>query len=384
MPTIGILLPSSTLYPSIGFDFLDGLKACLELHQFDDCRFAVYSIGYGLKEDEIKLRAEKLLLEDQADLVVVYAEHRNTRVLDSLAATAGKLIVVTNGGANYPDKDYQPKYVIQHSLNSNVYAHLTGRLCGKTMDGDNTNVINCTSYYDGGYRHSHAIETGLEAVGKQIAYRFVGHFKKENFTVAPLEDYLRTQPGPHRLLCTFSGDVARFFFEQIGSLQQRYALELYGSMMMFDQTPGDFPADQPLPQNLRGYTGWFPELDNESNHAFKAFYQETKAKDPNLFSMQGWEVGLLLMNAWKKQEAKQRVPDVIKDMQTQTIHSPRGALQLQPDYTVTAPAYLVSTAEDGLLVVQDTIEETGKEYRQMLDLIPDSPASSWLNTYLCI
>jgi branched-chain amino acid transport system substrate-binding protein len=384
MPTIGILLPSSTLYPSIGFEFLDGLKACLDLHQFTDCKFAVYSIGYGLNDDEIKLRAEKLFLEDQADMVVVFGEHRVVPVLDALAASAGKLVIVTNGGANYPVKEYQPRNVIQHSLNSNVYAHLTGRLCGSTIGGENSSVISCTSYYDGGYRHSHAIETGLEAVGREVAYRFVGHFKKENFTLAPLEDYLKSQPGPHRLVCTYSGDVARFFFEQIVSLQKTYALELYGSMMMFDKTPGDYSADQALSQNLRGYTGWFPELDIESNRRFVTLYKESKAKDPNLFSMQGWEVAVLLMNAWRKLEAKKNVPDVLKEMQAEPIASPRGMVRLQPDHTVTAPAYLVSTAEDGSLVVQDTIEETGEAHRQMLGLIPDSPSSSWLNTYLCI
>lgn len=379
------MLPSSTLYPSIGFDFLDGLKSCLEFYQVPDCRFAVYSIGYGLKDEEIRLQAEKLFLQDQADMVVAFADHRVVSLLDKLASSAGKLLVVTNGGANYPEKGYVPGHVIQHSLNNNLYAHLTGILCGASIpDGEDKSVIACTSYYDGGYRHTHAMESGLESTGGYITYRYVGHFKKEAFTIAPLDEHLQSKSGPHRLLCSYSGDVARFFFEQLMPLQKKYALELYGSPMMFDKTPGDYSSDQPWPQNLRGYTGWFPELDNEKNREFKNYFLQAKAKEPNLFSLQGWEVALLLASAWQKLQEKKTVTAVVKEIRSETFNSPRGELRLQPDNMVTGPAYLVSIAEDGSLVIEDTVEHTDESYGKMLTGIPDTPSSSWLNTYLCI
>ena len=73
MTTIGILLPGSTLYPSIGMDFLQGIKSCLKYYQYGDIDYQVNMIGYGLKDDELYTAAEFFLVVNNADVVVAFA-----------------------------------------------------------------------------------------------------------------------------------------------------------------------------------------------------------------------------------------------------------------------------------------------------------------------
>ena len=71
MHTIGILLPGSTLYPSIGMDLLQGIKSCLKFNDFNEVDYQVNMVSYGLKDDEI----QKLLV-DIKDLLKEKVDHK--------------------------------------------------------------------------------------------------------------------------------------------------------------------------------------------------------------------------------------------------------------------------------------------------------------------
>ena len=90
--TIGILLPGSTLYPSIGMDFLQGVKSSFEYHKYTDLDFKIDIIGYGLKDEELYAVAEKYLIVDNAELVIAYLEDYHAAKLSPLFAAAGKQI----------------------------------------------------------------------------------------------------------------------------------------------------------------------------------------------------------------------------------------------------------------------------------------------------
>src|SRR5688572_33111890 len=102
MPAIGILLPGSTLYPSIGIDFSQGVRAYFKCHGMNDLTLHNFPIGYGLNENDIYKQAEKFLLADDVDVVIAYANDHIAKKLSPLFAAAGKLLIITNAGANYP------------------------------------------------------------------------------------------------------------------------------------------------------------------------------------------------------------------------------------------------------------------------------------------
>ena len=382
MPTIGILLPGSTLYPSIGIDFLQGIRSCLQFHQFSSIDIQVSTIGFGLKDDEIYKEAEKFLLINIADAVVVYAEDYQANKLSPLFAAAGKLLMICNAGANYPIPAGNITHTIFHSLNDCLCSFLTGKYCARQVGGHE--AIMATSFFDGGYRHSHAMNNAFVLSGGEIRHNFVSHYKKEEFNTEVLAAFIKANASTRKLMAVFCGDMARYFYKKMAPVQQEFNLQWYGSPMMFDCTAGDFEEPKPFVQKISGYTSWVPVLENESNREFNNFYREKNGKDANIFSLQGWENGLLLMEYFQKRKDANNTESAINQLMNKKISSPRGAIFVNEDRLVLGPAHLVHAANDLEITVEETITDVSAALSEMLAQIPETEFSSWRNTYLCI
>lgn len=382
MRSIGILLPGSTLYPSIGIDFLQGIRSCFNFHRLTPVDLHVSPIGYGLKEEDIYKECEFFLLTNNADIVVAYAGDYLANRLSPLFAAAGKLLIITNAGANYPLSSTVFSNTLFHSLNDCLCSFLTGKLCGKEP-GDNSAVM-ATSFYDGGYQHAHALSNAFILSAGEIKYNFVSHFKKEEFNTEGLAEFLTNNPGIKKILAAFCGDMARCFYEKLAPLQQEFNLQLYGSPMMFDCTPGDFSETKPFVKQIKGYSGWVPEVDNIANREFKTFYQKENGKEANLFSLQGWEIALLLKGYLQQRENAASTGEAIAQLINKPFMSPRGMIKINDKQLVLGPAYLVNATNNLEITVEDTLTDLSAALEEMMLQIPDSAFSSWRNTYLCI
>ncbi|MFL5743250.1 MAG: ABC transporter substrate-binding protein [Niastella sp.] len=382
MPAIGILLPGSTLYPSIAIDFLQGVRCCLKLNGAGDIALHNMPVGYGINEAEVVAQTEKLLFTHDVDVVLAYVDHRLAQRLSPLVAAAGKLLVITNAGAHYPPTGTTYDNTLFHSLNHNLYSFMTGRLCGSVPAAKK--AITATSYYDGGYQHCHAMTNAYTTAGGEIQYNFVSHYKKQEFNLNPLAAFIQNNPAANALLCLYSGDMARCFYEQIAPLQQQFDLQLYGSPMLFDNTPGDFKETNPYVREIKGYTGWLPSLDNEHNSRLTTFFQKEHNKAANLFSLQGWETALLI-NAFLQQQAEgDTVTGAIEYIKKEQVQSPRGQLRITDGYAVTGPAYQVTATGRLEVQVQKVVEDCTPAWNDMISQIPDTTFTTWNNTYLCI
>jgi hypothetical protein len=220
--------------------------------------------------------------------------------------------------------------------------------------------------------------------GGQIAYNFVSHFKKEAFTTHPLAGFIQNNPEVKDLLCLYCGDMARFFYKDMVELQQQFDLRLYGSPLMFDSTPGDFTEARPSVPPITGYTGWVSSLDNSDNLAFIDHFQKETGKEANLFTLQGWEVGLLATEFFQYYADKKNTQTAIAAMKLQTRNSPRGTLRIHSSNAVLAPAWLVSASGQMNVTVTGCIEDPTEIWDEMVAQVPDKDFSSWQNTYLCI
>ena len=383
MLTIGILLPGSTLYPSIGMDFLQGIKSCFKYHQYGPVDVQVAIIGFGIKNDEVYSAAEKFLVISNADAVLVYAEDYHAEKLSPLFAAAGKLLIVTNLGANYPVTAVSNSHTIFHSLNECLCTFLTGKFAARQEGGHG--AIMATSFLDGGYKHSHAMNNAFVLSGGEIKHNYVCHYKKEEFTTDTLTAFINNNPDVKKMLAVYSGDMARLLYEKLAALQQENKLQWYGSPMMFDCTPGDFPEPNPsLPTDVYGYTNWVPALNNETNQAFLQYYKTENGKNANLFSMQGWENALLLMEYLQQRKDAANTEAAINSLTGKKINSPRGTITLNGQRQILGPAYLVKATGNLQITVEDSIADTSAALDEMVAQIPPEQFSSWRNTYLCV
>lgn len=383
MHTIGILLPGSTLYPSIGMDFLQGIKSCLKFNDFNEVDYQVNMISYGLKDDEIYAAAEKMLVLNNADVVVAFIGDYHAAKLSPLFAAAGKLLIISNAGANYPETFITPvTHTIFHSLNDCLCCYLTGKYAAGQPGGHG--AIMTTSFFDGGYRHIHAITNGFMVSGGEMKHNFVSHYKKEEFNTGTLTAFIKDNPDTRKMLAVFSGDMARLFYKNMMEVQKESSLQWYASPMMFDSTPGDFDEPRPAVPDMCGYTNWLPELENEANHDFLQYYKTELSKEANLFSMQGWENGLIIVQYLQQRKDAANTEAAIEMLKARKINSPRGTISLNEQRHTLGPAHLVKAGGNLQIRVEESIADTSAAWEEMLAQIPNEEFSAWRNTYLCI
>src|ERR1043166_950 len=99
---VGLLLPRSTDYPAMGYDILDALKYNLKKRGNESVQFFSENIGFGEDAAVNYAKAEKLFLQDDADIVIVYSNSINAEALYQLAETLNKPLIILDAGMQTP------------------------------------------------------------------------------------------------------------------------------------------------------------------------------------------------------------------------------------------------------------------------------------------
>ena len=77
------------------------------------------NIGFGLDDEEVYSKNEKLLLAENVDVVVAFIDGKCAEMLTPLYAATGKILLLVNMGAHY-NFDVQPSpNIIHHTFKRN-------------------------------------------------------------------------------------------------------------------------------------------------------------------------------------------------------------------------------------------------------------------------
>lgn len=386
MLRIGILLPRSTLFPAFGLDILNGMKCCLKYHNlFDDSKLLIDNIGFGIEEAEVYAKAEKMLLQDDADIVIVVADLKIAELLEPLFTTSNKLLMMVNMGAGIPDNWQPAPTTIVHSLNLSFHTRLTGKLAA--TENENKKAVNVLSYYDAGYRHTYSMMNSHLQNGGEPMYTHVTHLNADQFTLQPLEEFLAGQEEVKSLLCLFTAEMADQFIAAVLPIQEKYDLRLYASPMLLEAYPLSADGQTGPAPAIKGYTGWQAELENPGNTAYQASFKKTANKEATIFGVLGWDAGLVLVEVSKQyQQNNTHAAAIIPALSALVYESPRGWMKLDPKTHHTySPSYLVSWATGGSnKAIQELATPEDEWIAFTTEKFPEDTSSGWRNTYLCI
>jgi branched-chain amino acid transport system substrate-binding protein len=381
----GILLPRSTLFPSLGLELLNGLKENLKTQNvFDHIKLVTDNIGFGIDEQDIYSKAEKMLLQEDADLVILCADTRIAEMLQPLFAASNKILLVVNFGANFPDSWQPAPTTITHSLNFCMHASLTGKLAALETNKQAVNVI---SYYDGGYRQCFCMLNSHQVNGGIPRYNHITNINLNEFSIEPVAAFLKQSPDVNSLLCLFSGDQAERFYREASPLQKEFDLNLYVSPMMLDESLKNYLGNKFNIGKVRGFIPWHSSLNNESNSLFKKSYTSSTGHPVNYFSLLGWETGMLLNEILRlNNTGNTNATSVVNALSEISFDSPRGWMKIDAatQYSY-GPSYLAACKSNMEISVGNETEKIDEEWTAFTKAkLPPGESSSWRNTYLCI
>jgi branched-chain amino acid transport system substrate-binding protein len=376
----GVLLPKSTTVPLISHDFMGGLRSFLQTHGLsDDISLINENIGFGVDSKVTMTAAERCILDEGADLLVVFADYPRVADLFPLARHVDKPFIVVGHGAKYPGLSAPPPNVLFHTLAEVLHSWLAGKQAAAL--GDQTAMV--TSFYDGGYSLGHASsEAYRQHDAGEMAYVFVSPHMAGAAQYEPMERFLTDHPEVRTLLATFSGDQAHHFLDRLGKVPHADKLVVWGSPMVVDPSLVQLFGDLHIPFTLKGQVPWMSELDRQENHTFtKAFMTDAK-RAPSHAALLGWDTGLLLADVLR--EGAEGGAAYVRTWKGKTLPGARGPLTLDPQTQyILSPSYTVR-ADASFGFSQGGPTEGWEEiWPVMMRARPVPENTGWINTYLC-
>lgn len=387
MINIGILTPRSSLYPTISFDIVDGLKTGFAYQNFSsEINLFIDNIGFGIDEQDIYSKAEKMLLSNNADIVIACCDSKVASMLQPLFIAAGKLLLVVNMGANLPEGWKSHPTTITNSLNFCFNTALTGALAAANKMA----AFTC-SYYDAGYNQVFTMLTRFQQKEGNVLFNHVTHLKNENFTLQPLQDFMAAEKGIQNLLCLFCADMSVLFYKQMQQIQKIYPCNLFVSPMMLDESLTTELNNEVVINNIQGYLPWHSLLKNEANQKFVETYKAAHNKVPNIFALLGWDTALIIKKFSQQLSINNNnTANAVQALQNQTFNeSPRGWIKLDSATNqIYGPAYLAKASNHFDTVIEENmalnIDAEWQSFHQEILQPGTDIHSAWRNTYLCI
>ncbi len=381
---VGVLLPGSTMIPALGYDFMDGIKACLKREGIlDKVEIITTPVGFGIEEAEIYAKTERLLFFDKTDIVIGFIDYRISELIQPLFNATGKLLIVVSHGANYPENWIGQPGVIHHTLNFAFCSYLTGKLPAR--DGFEEAIFTA-SYYDGGYFQCYAMINSYLLSGGRIKQNYITQFRLKELDIAPLQQYVSSNTGDRFcFLSFFSGDYADWFLSQLERIPELTAVSLYTSptLLAGETNGGKIPGSI----GLKGYTIWYPELNNDFNTRFQDEFAKLTGRKAQLSALLGWETGLIVSRIFSIHKAATPMADIMMELTAGIFESPRGWFRIDAANNHSySPVYLLSK-NDSEEKMQPTAVIESNVYEEWSQFISNSVAdtrSGWENTYLCI
>jgi ABC-type branched-subunit amino acid transport system substrate-binding protein len=377
---IGALLPRSVFQPLLQHNFQQGMQAYLQCKQLP-VELITASIGFGTEPEMMQAQAEKMLLEQQADVLVMYADQEYVQPVAELARQLNRLVLLVHNGAKYKHSWEPHPVVLSHTLNNTIQCRLTGAYAADISN----NAAVCTSFYDGGYSHCHALTQSYTDSGGSIAYNYVSQYKVQEFNAAPLHDFLRANTQVQALLALYNGALAHCFLQQLQQAGFTNDVQVFASPMLLDETLAEVYGALDLPFRVSGYVPWISSLDNDANQLLKSQFLQFSGREANLCAMHGWDTAMILEHIFNTANSHRfRAKDILAGLSNVTFNSPRGSLRMDAaTHHMIAPAWLVETNEAFVPKVIGSADNTAQIWQEIINDKTIIPGTGWFNTYLC-
>lgn len=377
---IGALLPRSVFQPLLQHNFLQGMQAYLQYKQLP-LELVTANIGFGTEPELMQAAAEKMLLEQQADVLVMYADQEYVQPVAELARQLNRLVLLVHNGAKYKHSWEPHPVMLSHTLNNTIQCRLTGAYAAQLFH----NAAVCTSFYDGGYSHCHAFTQSYTDNGGSVAYNFVSQYKAEEFNSAPLQDFLRANTQVHALLALYNGALSHCFLQQLQQAGFTKDLQVFASPMLLDETLTDVYGALALPFRVSGYVPWVSSLDNDANRLLKSQFLRFSGREANLAAMHGWDTALILEHIFNTADSHRfKARDILAGLSDVRFNSPRGSLYMDAaTHHMMAPAWLVEANEALEPTVIASVDDTAQVWQEIINDKTIIPGTGWFNTYLC-
>lgn len=350
--TVGVLVPYSGVYASLGQEIDDGFALALERFNDTGTTFRLVREDSEAKPPVGLAKTRKLLMQDKADVMVgVVSSGVLGAIRDMVHGTKAPLIVA-NAGADEATGAKCSPYITRLSF-SNAQVN---RPMGQWLyDQGVRKVYTLAADYAAGREMIGAFADAFRAAGGEVVGQDFTPFQKTQ----DFGPYLTAakSSGAQAVYAFYAGGEAVSFVKQYDSFGLSDALPLYGSGFLTSTLYVD--AQGTAANGVITALHYVPTIDNPENRAFVEAFKAKTGRLPSEYAVHGYDAGRALVEAVKSgAEGREALAAALRKV---SFDGPRGATSVDP-----ATGNIVQT----VYVYRTEVGDAGAT-QQVLSALPD-------------
>jgi len=380
---IGFLAPYSSIYPGLVPGLISGFYSAIPERYHRLFHVVPEYVGQG-GETVTTEAAKKLLHFDGVDILSGVVSYQTLPCLIPTIESRQKLGVFFDMGEYLPHTQQLSESVFCNSFQLWQSEFALGYWAHRQF-GEKGAVI--MPLYDGGYHLQSAFRQGAVMAGAEELDIHILEYKPDASQVTGQIQMLFSALGkqnPSFIHGLFCGDEARAFYGEFNQSGLSGSIPLTVTAHMASEEVLN-PLNN-LDLDFYAASLWNYYATDSANETFKKRVAHFAGLKPDLFTLLGYEVGLLfsqLIGAFQKrdwQEIKTR-------LKTETIDGPRGrrSFCLRSDHALPVIDVEKIGFHEGR--VQKLVVEQGKAMgfnHDIYEMIHRETVSGWQNPYLCV
>jgi branched-chain amino acid transport system substrate-binding protein len=321
---IGILLPYTDIYAVLGESITEAIKMYFEENGNEAGGRPVEFIeeDEGTAPDVALQKAQKLVEQDEVDLVVGIVSSGVLLGLRDYFHDNQKLLVVANAGANEVSRDRKSPYIWRTSFTNWMAPYSMGSWAAANVG---TRAAISVPDYAAGNNNITGFTNSFTAGGGEIVLEQRTPFPSMGDPapfIAELAD-----SGADLVYSFYSGGAAVTFVTAYSQFGLAGQLPLLGAGFMTEEDV--LPAQGDSANGIRTALHWSYVLDNAENTAFKEAYLARTGNPANVFAVQGYDTARVVKDMLDAVEGDTSdVEAMIGALGGVSFDSPRGLFRL--------------------------------------------------------
>ena len=331
---VGLMLPYTGTYAALGTAITNGFKLAIAEN---GGKLGGRDVEYFVVDDESDPakapdNANKLIKRDNVDVTIGTVHSGVALAMAKVARDNNALLIIPNAGADEITGPLCAANVFRTSFSNSQM----GIAMGKVMaEQTKKTAVTITWKYAAGEESTGGFKEAFEAGGGKVVKELFLPFPQVEFQ--PLLTEIASLK-PDVVYAFFAGGGAVKFVKDYAAAGLNKTIPLVGPGFLTD---GTLDAQGDAAQGLLTTLHYGDGLNIPKNNAFRAAYMKTYATAPDVYAVQGYDAGQLLVagaNAVKGDFSKRA--DLVKAMETAKIDSPRGSFALTKSHNPIHDIYL--------------------------------------------
>ncbi len=333
---IGVLLPYSGTYAMLGNAITDAMK--LRIEQAGG-KLGGRPVEYVIVDSEMSVpkaptNTNKLIKKNKVDFLVGPV---HSGIAAAMAKIVGKrkspIMIVPNAGSNLVTGPLCAPNIFRTSFSNWQPAYPGGELMAK--EGHKT-AVTISWKYGAGIQMMAAGKEAFEKAGGKVIKEILVPFPQVEFQ-AHLSEIAALKPDA--VFSFYSGGGAVKFLKDYMAAGLKDSIPLYGPGFL---TEGVTKGAGAAAEGIKTTLHYADTLDTKANKDFRAAYKKATGKDANVFAVQGYDTGTLLVMAMDAVKGDSgATADLIKAMENAVLSdSPRGSWKMSKAHNPIQDIYL--------------------------------------------